>query len=148
MGLLLRHLSARASTLALLSSGIGAWLAGQARLVAHSVTMASWSDVRRIARWLPKAEETTTYGEPCFKVAGKLFAWMSTHEPGALVVRVDPDEQSLIAAARPELFFVAPHYRGYGAVLIRLEMAVARDLADPIEQSYRLVVASKKRKRR
>jgi len=110
--------------------------------------MASWIDVRRIARRLPDAEETTSYGKPCFKIAGKLFAWMSSHEPGALVVRVDPDEQSLVAAARPELFFVTPHYRGYGAVLLRLEMATTRDLADPIEQSYRLVLASKKRKRR
>src|SRR5712691_5192785 len=37
----------------------------------------------------------------CFKVAGKLFAWMSPHEPGALAVRVDADDQALIAAARP-----------------------------------------------
>jgi len=109
--------------------------------------MASWIDVRRIARRLGDAEETTSYGKPCFKVAGKSFVWMSPHEPGALVIRVDPDEQSLIAAARPELFFVTPHYRGYGSVLIRLEAATARDLAEAIEQSYRLVLASKKRKR-
>jgi len=73
---------------------------------------------------------------------------MSPHEPAALVVRVDPDEQSIIAAARPELFFVTPHYRGYGSVLVRLEAATARDLAQPIEHSYGLVLASKKRKRR
>jgi hypothetical protein len=110
--------------------------------------MANWNDVRRIARKLPDAEETTSYGKPCFKVAGKLFAWMSPHELNALVVRVDPDEQALMAAARPELFFVTPHYRGYGSVLIRLEAAAARDLAHPIEHSYGLVLASKKRKRR
>jgi hypothetical protein len=72
--------------------------------------MARWIDVRRIARRLPNVEETTSYGKPCFKIAGKLFARMSPHQPGALVVRVD--------------------------------------LADAIEQSYRLVLASKKRKRR
>jgi hypothetical protein len=110
--------------------------------------MASWNDVRRIARRLRDAEETTSYGKPCFKVGGKLFAWMSPHEPGALVVRVESDEQSFIAAARPDLFFVTPHYRGYGSVLVRLEVATARDLADPIEQSYGLVLASKKRRRR
>jgi hypothetical protein len=32
-------------------------------------------------------------------------------------------------------------------VLLRLSEASARDLAEPIEQSYRLVLASKKRKR-
>jgi hypothetical protein len=71
--------------------------------------MASWNDVRRIARRLEGAEETTSYGQPCFKLSGKLFAWMSAHEKGALVVRVDAEEQSLIAAARPDLFFVTPH---------------------------------------
>jgi hypothetical protein len=109
--------------------------------------VASWIDVRRFARRLPGSEETTTYGKPCFKVAGKLFAWMSPHEPGALAVRVDADDQVLIAAARPDLYFVTPHYQGYGTVLLRLEAASVRDLAEPIEQSYRLVLASKKRKR-
>ena len=110
--------------------------------------MASWSDVRRIARRLEGAEETTTFGEPCFKVSKKLFAWMSTHERGALAVRIEVEDQPLMVAARPELFFITPHYQGYGAVLIRLKTAPARDLTDPIEQSYRLVLlASKKRKR-
>ena len=109
--------------------------------------MATWNDVRRVARRLRDVEETTSYGEPCFKLAGKLFVWMSTHEKGALVVRVDAEEQELIAAARPDLFFVTPHYRGYGSVLLELRKAAASDLVEPIERSYRLVLASKKRKR-
>ena len=109
--------------------------------------MASWSDVRRIARRLEGAEEATTFGEPCFRVSKKLFAWMSTHEPGALAVRVELEDQPLMVAARPKLFFVTPHYQGYGAVLIRLAAAAARDLTGPIEQSYRLVLAARKRKR-
>jgi hypothetical protein len=62
--------------------------------------MASWNDVRRIARRLEDAEETTTYGKPCFKLAGKLFVWMSPHEEGALVVRVEAEEQSLASKKR------------------------------------------------
>jgi hypothetical protein len=109
--------------------------------------MATWRDVRRIVSRLENVEESTCFGEPCFRVKGKLFAWMSTHEKGALAVRVDPDEQELIAAARPELFFVTDHYRGHGSVLMHLKTALARDLAGPIEESYRLVVAGRKRKK-
>jgi len=108
--------------------------------------MATWRDVRRIVRRLESVEESTCFGEPCFRVKGKLFAWMSTHEKGALAVRVHPDEQELIAAARPKLFFVTDHYRGHGSVLMRLKEAVARDLTGPIEESYRLALAIRKRK--
>src|SRR5438105_8573484 len=104
--------------------------------------MATWRDVRRMAGRLENVEESTCFGEPCFRVKRKLFAWMSTHEKDALAVRVDPDEQELIVAARPRLFFVTPHYRGYGAVLVRMKEATARDLAGPIEESYRLTLAS------
>src|ERR1700737_3138392 len=71
--------------------------------------------------------------------AGARVAWISPHEPGALVVRVDPDEQSLIAAASPELFFVTPHYRR-----LRLGGGQARGSdrpSDPIQLRDRPLVA-------
>jgi hypothetical protein len=36
-----------------------------------------WESVRELAGALPGAEESTTYGQPAFKVDGKLFAWLS-----------------------------------------------------------------------
>jgi hypothetical protein len=65
--------------------------------------MATWDDVRELARELPDAEETTSYRQPALKVAGKLFANMS-----------------------PRVFYVTPHYRDHPLVLVRLD-AVARD---------------------
>ena len=54
--------------------------------------MADWDTVRELAGAFPGAEESTTYGKPCFKVKGKLFAWLSPDDAaeGALAVRVDP----------------------------------------------------------
>lgn len=102
--------------------------------------------MRRIAKKLEGAEEGTTHGQPCFKASGKLFAWMTTHAKGALAVRIDAEDQELLLAARPKLYFIVPHFNGYGAVLLRLEKAAARDLAKPVTEAHRLVLAGRKRK--
>jgi hypothetical protein len=98
--------------------------------------MATWDDVKAIAGALEDVEETTTYRMPCFKTGGKLFLNMSPHEPGALAVRVPVELQPVLVAKRPGLFFVTPHYQGYGAVLLRLETVKKKDLAEAIRNSY------------
>jgi hypothetical protein len=105
--------------------------------------MATWDDVRGLALGLPEADETTTYGKPAFKVAGKAFAWESTHEPGALALRCDRGERPAMIEARPEMFFVTPHYESSAMVLVHLEHADDRDLAERIEESW-LIAAPKK----
>ena len=63
--------------------------------------MPDWDTVRELAGALPAAEESTTYGQPAFKVSGKLFVWMSPHPDalGALAFRVDPRREG----ARPRV---------------------------------------------
>jgi hypothetical protein len=101
--------------------------------------MATWEDVQRIAGEFPDTEESTVYRNPAIKLSGKAFAWMSPHEKGALVTRVDPDERPLLIASRPELYFVTPHYEAHPMVLIRLEAAGDDDLRERIEDSYDLL---------
>jgi hypothetical protein len=98
--------------------------------------MATWDDVRRIASALPGAEESTSYGRPAFKVRKKTFVNISPHEEGALVVRCSPEEQSLLVVARPDIYFLTPHYDGWGAVLLRLETTAEDELAGAIEDAY------------
>ena len=105
--------------------------------------MATWDDVRKLALALPEAEDSTTYGKPAFKVAGKAFAWESPHEQGALVLRCDPGERPLMIEAQPETFFATPHYDGYPMVLVHLDHADTEALADRIEESW-LIAAPKK----
>ena len=105
--------------------------------------MATWADVRKLALALPEAEESTTYRKPAFKVAGKVFAWESPHEHGALVLRCDEGERALMIEARPELFFVTPHYEAHPMVLVHLEQADAEELAERVEESW-LLAAPKK----
>ena len=105
--------------------------------------MADWRTVRALALALPDAEEEP--GErPAFRVRGKLFAWRARErDGGGLAVRVDRDEKELILESDPVVYFETPHYRGYPAVLIRLEKIERRELAERIEDAW-LIQAPKR----
>ena len=67
--------------------------------------MPVWEDVRRLALALPQVEEGGHFGLPAWRVGGKQFAGKSrTGE--ALIVRLDPEDQSNLSALHPGL--VAP----------------------------------------
>jgi hypothetical protein len=77
-------------------------------------------------------------------VRGKLFAWRSRPRDGsALALRVDRDEKELILGSNPAVYFETPHYRGYPAVLVRLEHIGRDELADRIEDAW-LIQAPKR----
>jgi hypothetical protein len=102
--------------------------------------MTDWETVRAIAGALPGAEESTTYGQPAFKVGGKLFAWISPdrHAEGALAVRVDPEEKEFAIAANPDVFFQTAHYEGHPILLVRLDRVDRAQLEERIEESWLL----------
>jgi hypothetical protein len=102
----------------------------------------TWNDVRRIALALPNAEETTSYRQPCFKVNGRPFVNTGRIE-GAIVTRAPAEERDLLIAARPDVYFVTPHYEGWEAVLVRLDAADEDELAGRIEDSYAFMAAKK-----
>jgi hypothetical protein len=102
--------------------------------------MADWGTVRQVARALPGAEESTTYGKAAFKVGGRLFAWISPDDQaaGALALRVDPEEKPLLIDSAPAVFFSTPHYEGHPILLVRLESVPQADLVDLIEDAWLL----------
>jgi hypothetical protein len=99
--------------------------------------MATFDDVRRIALALPGVEEGTSYRTPAFKVRGKMFVRLR-EEDDVLVVLIEPELQPVLIEARPEVFFITPHYQGYGAVLVRLPAIDRDDLRGLIIDSWRL----------
>ena len=102
--------------------------------------MADWGTVREIAGTLPGVEESTSYGQPAFKVGDKLFAWLSPDRraAGALAVRVDPDEKPLLIAASPGQYFETPHYDGHPILLVHLEQIGRDELRERVEESWLL----------
>ena len=98
--------------------------------------MASFEDVRAIALELPQASERTSRGRLQWRVADKLFVWerpLSEKEQRALGdcaprgailgARVEHlIAKEALLASDPERFFTTPHFNGYPAVLLRMEL--------------------------
>ena len=104
--------------------------------------MLSWEDVRRIALSLPGTEETTSYGQPCFKVNGRPFV-NTGRVDSAIVTRAPDEERDLLIATNPDAYFVTPHYEGWEAVLVRLDAVDENQLAGRLEDSWEFMSSKK-----
>jgi hypothetical protein len=98
----------------------------------------TWEDVVAIGRRFPGVEEGSWYGTPGLKVGGKGFCRLRT-DPDALVMRVsDMGEREALLQGQPEAFFTTPHYDGSPYVLIRLEAVDPEELAELVEEAWRI----------
>ena len=102
-----------------------------------SRTVADAKTFRRLALALPDVEEGTSYGTPSWRVRGKFFARLRDEETVA-VVKVEKGEKQLLMEAEPDVFFETPHYKGYGYFLVRLEAIGDDELAEVVEDAWRL----------
>jgi hypothetical protein len=99
--------------------------------------VASEADVRELAISLPETVEKPSYGTPGFRVRDRLFARM--REEGVLVLwRESEEEKEALVEAEPEKFLTTPHYDGYPNILIRLDAVDREELAELLEESWRL----------
>jgi hypothetical protein len=98
----------------------------------------TWDDVVAIGTQLPGVEESMTYGTPSLKVKGTFMCRLRT-DPDALVVRVlDLNDREALLRGKPKLFFSTPHYDGYPYVLVRLGRVGRKQLAELIEDAWRI----------
>ena len=100
--------------------------------------MPTWDDVLASASALPGVEVGTSYGTPSLKVRGKFMCRLRTN-PDALVMRViDLADREALLKGQPDVFFSTPHYNGYPVVLVRLEQVDPVQLAELVEDAWRL----------
>jgi len=96
--------------------------------------------VWREADW-PGVTEEPSYGTPALKVRGKLIVRL--REPGILVLRCEMDEKEFLMMAAPDIYFETDHYKGWPAVLIRLEEIEPGELRERMERTWRSLASKK-----
>jgi hypothetical protein len=101
--------------------------------------MPDWSDVVAVGRTLPEVEEGTWFRTPCLRVRKKSFCRMK-EDGETLVVRVlDLEDKEALLRGQPDVFHTTPHYDGYAYVLVRLAVVERRQLAELLEDAWRIV---------
>jgi hypothetical protein len=99
----------------------------------------TWDDVVEMGLRFPEVELTTSFGTPALKVRNKGMICRLRTDPDALVLRViDLADREALLKGRPDVFFTTPHYDGYPYVLVRLELVDPVELAELIEDAWRL----------
>lgn len=96
----------------------------------------TFATVRRLALALPAVEEGLSYGTPGFRVAGKFLARLK-EDGETLAVRIDFDTRDALMQSDPDTFFITDHYRGYPALLVRLETVGETRLRRLLEEAWR-----------
>lgn len=113
--------------------------------------MVTLDDARAMALALPEATEGERFGNRTWFVRGKAFAWerpfskadlrrFGDETPPAgpiLAVAVeDLGEKEAVLAAQPKAFFTIPHFDGYAAVLVRLQVVGKRALREALVDGW------------
>jgi hypothetical protein len=109
--------------------------------------------LRRLALALPEAEDTSAKGQLVFAVGKKGFAWSHMRratprtprrpDPRVLAVRCALERKEMLSDAAPDRFFDDDHYRGYPAVLVRLDVVDEEELADLLLEAWRLMAPTR-----
>lgn len=99
------------------------------------------AQLRTICLALPEATEQVTWGNPTFRVRGKIFA-MPRQDDGRLSFwcKAPLGSQAILVGADPDQFFVPPYVGHKGWVGMRLEPAPDWDeVALLVRRSYGLI---------
>jgi hypothetical protein len=100
--------------------------------------MPTWEDVVALGTRFPGVEIGTSFGTPALRVRDRFLCRLRTG-PDALVLRVsDMGEREALLQGQPDAFFTTPHYDGYPFVLVRLEAVDPVELAELLEEAWRI----------
>ncbi|MCV9963340.1 MmcQ/YjbR family DNA-binding protein [Pararhizobium sp. BT-229] len=98
------------------------------------------TDFERITRLaeaagLLEVTRGTSYGTPALEVRGKSFVRMK--EASVLVVMCALEEKEMLIELAPDLYFETDHYKGWPAMLVRLDVIGDQDLTQRLISAWR-----------
>jgi len=97
-----------------------------------------WERLVELGRELPGVGEGTWYRTPGLHVGGKFFCRLK-EDGRSVVFRLESvEEQEFLVTAQPHVYFITDHYRGYAAVLARLEALRVAECRRRLESAWRL----------
>ncbi len=92
--------------------------------------------LRKAASALPEVEESSWYGTPALKVRRKGFTRVKDAE--TVVVMVDLEEKAMLIEAAPDIYYETDHYRGWPAMLVRIDAIADDELKHRITKAWLL----------
>jgi hypothetical protein len=120
--------------------------------------MVEAADVRRIAGALPGASDLSKPEQLVFRTGGALFAWsalkrVTPRTPRVpcleiLAVRCPIERKEMLIEAAPDLYFDDDHYRGYPALLVRLEVIGEAELSALLADACAMQADKKPRRKK
>ncbi len=120
--------------------------------------MVTTAEARQIATTLPGVTDNSADGRLIFSLGDKGVAWTFMQRDTArqkrwpnievLAISCPLDRKELLIEAAPDIYFDDPHYRGYPAVLTRLPMIDADELAHRLSEGVAFQTGRPKRRKR
>ena len=97
-----------------------------------------WEQLCKLGRKLPEVVESRWYGTPALKVRGKGFVRLKEDGKTVVFLLADVDDQEWLIQARPEIYFITDHYRGWPSVLARLPKLPVAECRVRLEGAWRV----------
>lgn len=94
---------------------------------------------------LPGISQSTSYGTPSLKVGKKSICRIK--DAKTVVIMCPLEEKAALMEAAPEIYFETDHYKGWPAVLVRIDVISDHELAHRLACAARFQAAKKRRAR-
>lgn len=106
----------------------------------------AWENVVAFAVTLPDVSESTSYGTPSLKVAGKLMGRLRTEAEGGLALKCSAADKEALVGGPDPAFYTTEHYAGYNYVLVDLEHVDSDELFELITDAWLIAAPARLRK--
>ncbi|MDQ6434647.1 MmcQ/YjbR family DNA-binding protein [Mesorhizobium sp. LHD-90] len=106
----------------------------------------AFARLRAAALLLPGVTESTSYGTPSLKLGKKSLCRVK--DAATVVIMCPLEEKATLMEAAPDIYFETDHYKGWPAILVRIDAISDRELLHRLECAMRFQAPAKRAARR